>query len=70
MTLRDFIRHLKENDCELIPMPEWNRVSTLKIVHKKSGRTAYLNTNIRGEVFDDIIFAVCFRLGIPSPLRG
>ncbi len=46
MSLSNFIFWLKENHCELIPMPEWNRCSTLEIINLKNGKTHFLNTNM------------------------
>jgi hypothetical protein len=67
MTLREFINWLVQNNCELIPMPEWNRANTLRIINRSNNRTASINTQIEGEVFDSVIEGICSRLGIPLP---
>ena len=67
MTLGEFIKWLTDNHCDLVPMPEWNRANTLQIIHRRSGRTASLNTNIRGDVHVAVIEGICTRLGVGFP---
>jgi hypothetical protein len=67
MTLGKFTRYLIDNNCELIPMPDWNRANTLKIINRSNNLTAYLNTNIEGDLFESIIEGICSRLSIPLP---
>lgn len=66
MLIGKFVEHLKKNECELVPMPEWNNASTLRIIHKKNGRHAFLNTFYE-DVWETNMEGICSKLGIPLP---
>lgn len=69
MTVADFTRYLSNNNCDLTPMPDWNRASTLRITNRARPdlRPAFLNTNIDGDLFPSVIEGICTRLAIPLP---
>lgn len=66
MTLSNFIGWLRQQGCELIPMPEWNNANTIQVINTKNGRSHYLNTRFT-ELFDYNIELACTRLGVPLP---
>jgi len=66
MTLSEFTGWLREQGCELIPMPDWNNANTLQVLNTKNGRSHFLNTRYT-ELFDSTIERVCARLGLPLP---
>lgn len=67
MNIGELVHYLNDNNCELIPMPEWNKANTLKVINKSNGRTASLNTKIEGDLFETTIEAICSRLGLSLP---
>jgi hypothetical protein len=69
MHISRLLNHLRDNDCEYYPMPDWHRASTLEIVNKKHpDRKAWLNTNYE-VIWGTNVIGICTKLVIPIPDR-